>query len=108
MNNYAKVAVIASLALVAACGPSRDEIRKEIEIKLRAEAAEAQTVEVIKEVQKPCPGKVPARPKKMEDLPTDAMQLIAALGAKLKEYAGEGMYADKAQLYFKTCPPGND
>lgn len=68
-------------------------------------AVEIRTVEVVKEVQKPCPGETPIRPTPLGTLSADARQALAQVGAKLTEYAGKGQYADKAEAYFKTCPP---
>lgn len=68
---------------------------------------EVRTVEVVREVQKPCPGTVPVRPAPLGPLPADALALAATLGAKLAEYAGPGKYADQASAYFASCPPAD-
>lgn len=68
---------------------------------------EVRTVEVVKEVQKPCPGTPPVRPEPLGPLPTDMRALIAALGAKLGEYTLPGKYADQAEAYVRACPPGD-
>lgn len=67
---------------------------------------EVRTVEVVREVQKPCPGTRPERPAPLGPIPADPVQALALVGAKLLEYAGAGKYADKAEVYFQTCPPG--
>lgn len=66
---------------------------------------EVRTVEVVKEVQKPCPGTVPARPAKLGPLASTAEAALAQVMAKLAEYSARGQYADLAELYFRTCPP---
>ena len=67
-------------------------------------AVEIRTVEVPVEVLKPCPAVRPARPEGIGKLSPDLAQLVAQLGAKLKEYSGEGGYADRAEAYFDACP----
>lgn len=64
---------------------------------------EVRTVEVVRTVQAPCPGPRPERPEPLGPLPTDAVKLAAVLGAKLLEYAGPGMYADRADAIFDRC-----
>ena len=66
---------------------------------------EVRTVEVIKEVQKPCPGTVPGRPAELGPLAATAEAALAQALAKLAEYSGDGQYADQAEAYFETCPP---
>ena len=66
---------------------------------------EVRTVTVDREVQRPCPGTVPVRPAPLGALPDDANAALAQVLGKLAEYSGPGKYADKASLYFKTCPP---
>jgi hypothetical protein len=67
-------------------------------------AVETRIVTKTVEVQKPCPVTVPVRPAPLaKPLPTDLGKLVAALGAKLVEYAGPGRYADKADAALKTC-----
>ena len=67
---------------------------------------EIRTVEVPVETQRPCPGIVPVRPAPMErPLPADANVLIARLAAKLMEFSGQGMYADRVDAYVSVCPP---
>ena len=67
-------------------------------------AVEVRTVEVVKEVQRPCPVEVPQRPAKLPGtLPEDAVALAALLGRKLDEYAGPGKYADKADSALRKC-----
>lgn len=88
------LAVVAALAL-AACSHNEPGI-------------EVRTVEVIKEVQKPCPGTVPTRPTPLGPLAETTRAALAQVLAKLTEYAGEGQYADQAELYFETCPPSTE
>lgn len=67
-------------------------------------AVEIRTVEVLKEVQRPCPAKKPARPGPLlRPLPTDAIQLAAVLALKLREYAEPGGYADRADAAIEVC-----
>lgn len=67
-------------------------------------ATKIETIEVIKEVQKPCPGERAARPTPLiSPLPTDLETLAAVLAAKLVEYAGPGKYADKADAIMLRC-----
>lgn len=68
---------------------------------------EVRTVEKVVETQKPCPGTVPDRPGPLGTLAGSAEAALAQALAKLAEYAGDGKYADKAELYFKTCPPAD-
>lgn len=65
---------------------------------------EVRTVEVVKEVQKPCPGIRPERPEPLGPLPQHAVQALALALAKLGEYSLPGGYADKAEAYFQACP----
>lgn len=62
-----------------------------------------ETVEVIKEVQVPCPAQRPARPAPLGPLPADLETLAALLAAKVKEYAGPGAYADQADAIMARC-----
>lgn len=67
-------------------------------------AIEIRTVEVVVEVEKPCPGSLPARPAPLErPLPTDLGQLALVLGAKLAEYSDPGNYADRADALMARC-----
>jgi hypothetical protein len=63
-----------------------------------------ETVEVVREVPKPCPGVRPPRPALIPILPGDLAQLAAVLGAKLAEYSAPGNYADQADAIFDRCP----
>jgi hypothetical protein len=78
------------VALVAACAHVDPPVKIE-------------TVEVVKEVQKPCPGEKPERPAKIGVLPTDLAALAALLGAKLAEYSDPGKYADRADAIMDRC-----
>jgi hypothetical protein len=84
------IALIALLAL-AACKTTAPEVRIE-------------TIEVLREVTKPCPGTRPSRPAPIGVLPGDLGALAAVLGAKLAEYAAPGKYADQADAIFDRCP----
>lgn len=75
-------------------------------------AVEIKTVEVIKEVMRPCPVTIPQKPGALaRPLPTDTAALAALLGAKLAEWAGPGGYGERAEAALKTCtaptPPSN-
>lgn len=63
----------------------------------------AETVEVVREVQRPCPVTKPVRPKPIGALPTDLQALAAVLGGKLLEWAGPGGYGDRAEAAIDTC-----
>lgn len=65
---------------------------------------EVRTVEVLVETQKPCPATRPVLPGALGALPDDARAALAKALAKLAEYSGDGQYADRAELYFDTCP----
>lgn len=80
-----------SLALLSGCGTDGQT------------HVEYRTVEVTKEVARACPVTVPDRPAPIGTLPTDLEPLVAALGAKLKEYSAPGGYADKAEAAILTC-----
>lgn len=68
---------------------------------------EVRTVEVVREVQKPCPGTPPVRPAPLaKPLPADLAMLVATLAAKLGEYTLPGKFADQADAYVEACPPG--
>lgn len=55
------------------------------------------------EVQRPCVATVPVRPAKLGALPTDAVALVAVLGAKLAEWSGAGGYGERADEAIKRC-----
>lgn len=60
--------------------------------------------DVVKEVQRPCPARVPARPAPLErPLPDSPARLIDLLTAKLAEWAGEGKYGDQADAALRAC-----
>jgi hypothetical protein len=59
---------------------------------------------VVKEVQRPCPAKKPARPAPLaRPLPTDAGALASLLAAKLLEWAGKGGYGERAEAALEVC-----
>lgn len=63
--------------------------------------------DVVREVERPCPVAVPVRPSPLErPLPSDPARLVDLLTAKLTEWAGEGMYGDKAQAALDRCAHG--
>lgn len=66
-------------------------------------AVRVRTVEVVKEVQRPCAVTKPVRPAPIGPLPADAVQLAAVLGAKLIEFAGPGGYAERAERALTIC-----
>lgn len=77
----------------------------------REPGVEIRYVEVVKEVQKPCPAKKPERPDPLaRPLPTDLQKLVLVLAAKLAEYADAGNYADQADVWMDLCsmPPLDD
>lgn len=66
---------------------------------------EIREVEVVREVQKPCPGTVPTRPGALGPLADTAEAALAQTLAKLAEWSGDGQYGDRAEVYFEACPP---
>ncbi len=67
-------------------------------------AVQVQTVTKVVEVQRPCPVTVPRRPEPLpQPLPTDLFKLATLLGAKLAEWAGQGMYGDRAEAALEIC-----
>lgn len=60
--------------------------------------------DVVVQVQRPCPAKVPKRPDPLaKPLPTDLGPLLDVVSAKLEEWAGKGAYGEKADAALKTC-----
>lgn len=84
----------AALAMLSACQTTDPGI-------------EIRTVEVVKEVQKPCPGKPPIRPTPLGPLMATAEQALAQVLAKLAEYSAPGQFADQADAYVEACPPAD-
>ena len=69
---------------------------------------EVRTVDVVREVARPCPVTVPERPGQLaRPLPTDAVRLAATLALKLAEWAGPGGYGERADAALKTCTKDN-
>ena len=66
---------------------------------------EVRTVEVVREVQKPCPGTPPVRPEPLGPLMATAEAALAQALAKLGEYSAPGQFADQAMAYVAACPP---
>lgn len=66
---------------------------------------EVRTVEVIKEVQVPCPVALPPRPKTIlpSEIPEQAQDASKALFASLLQWQGPGKYADKAEAALRIC-----
>jgi hypothetical protein len=59
---------------------------------------------VDKEVPRPCPVTKPPRPAALaRPLPADPGALVSLLAAKLKEWAGEGGFADRAEAAIDLC-----
>lgn len=85
----------AALALLAACQTAEPGI-------------EVRTVEVVREVQKPCPGKPPVRPAPLGPIMATAEAALAQALAKLAEYSAPGQFADQADAYVEACPPSTD
>lgn len=91
MRHYRLLVVGAALVALTACQTDQPGIQ-------------VKTVEVVKEVQRPCPGTAPIRPAPLaKPLPADLAQLAATLAAKLGEYALPGGYADQADAIMKRC-----
>lgn len=65
---------------------------------------EVRTVEVVREVQKPCPGTPPVRPTPLGPLMATAEAALAQALAKLAEYSAPGQFADQADAYVEACP----
>lgn len=60
--------------------------------------------DVVREVQRPCPVAIPQRPAPLaRPLPDSPARLVDLLTAKLKEWAGEGGYGDRADAALHTC-----
>src|SRR5690606_23260648 len=60
--------------------------------------------EVDREVQRPCPAVKPERPAPLEKpLPASLSALVDVLTAKLMEWAGSGMYGDRAEAALELC-----
>lgn len=85
-----RIAVLVAALALAGCATTGQPTRVE-------------TVEVIKEVQVPCPAQRPARPAPLGPLPTDLETLAAILAAKVREYAGPGGYADQSDAIMARC-----
>lgn len=83
---------LAGLLFIAACQTAEPGI-------------EVRTVEVVREVQKPCPGKPPVRPTPLGPLMSTAEAALAQAVAKLAEYSAPGQFADQAEAYVEACPP---
>ena len=87
-----KTAVCLALLTLTACAHTQPGI-------------EVRTQTVYVPQLKPCPAKVPTRPDKLGELPSDANAALALVLGKLAAYSAPGKYADQASLYFQTCPP---
>lgn len=65
---------------------------------------QVKTVEVVKEVQRPCPGDMPVRPAALaKPLPTNLEALAAALAERLAEWSAPGKYGDQADAIMRRC-----
>lgn len=62
-----------------------------------------ETVEVVKEVQRPCPASKPDRPAPVGALPSNARDALRIVTAKLLEYVGPGGYAERAEKAIDIC-----
>ncbi len=85
-----RILILPFIAALGACASPDGPVRIE-------------TVEVVREVQKPCPAELPVRPAKIGALPTDLAALAATLAAKLAEYSDPGKYADRADAIMARC-----
>lgn len=96
-RNFASMKYLAILAPIAlaACQTAEPGI-------------EVRTVEVVREVQKPCPGTPPVRPGPLGPLMATAEAALAQTLAKLAEYSAPGQYADQADAYVEACPPSTE
>lgn len=64
-----------------------------------------ETVEVVREVPRDCPGTRPERPAPFEQPEGASWERLARLlAAKLAEYSAPGQYADQADAIFDRCP----
>lgn len=87
------LALLVTVAL-AACATTRPGV-------------EVRFQEVVKEVQVPCPVTKPQRPGPLaRPLPEDPGRLVDVLLAKLKEWAGDGGYGERADDAIETCIKG--
>lgn len=85
--------MIAAVLLLGACGG-----------RATSPGIHVETVEVVREVQRPCPGPKPERPAALaRPLPTGLEALAATLGAKLAEWAGPGGYGERADTALMRC-----
>lgn len=66
-------------------------------------AIDVRTVEVIKEVQRPCAVQKPVRPAAVGALPGQAADAVLVLAAKILEWSGPGGYADQAEDAIENC-----
>jgi hypothetical protein len=82
--------LVFSALLLAGCGHTQQGVRIE-------------TVEVVKEVQRPCPVTAPERPAPVGALPSNARDALRIVSAKLLEYVGPGGYADRADSAIGIC-----
>lgn len=70
----------------------------------RPPAVQIRTVEVVREVMRPCAVTVPQRPEPLaRPLPTDAVALAAVALAKLAEWSAPGKYGERADAALRTC-----
>lgn len=90
---FTAVIIGAAALLVTGC---HDAVQNGIEVR---------TVEVIKEVQVPCPVAKPERPEPLlpGNLPKQAQDAVLALYAALLEWQGPGKYADQAEAALRIC-----
>ena len=66
-------------------------------------AVEVRTVEVVREVQRPCAAVAPVRPAPVGKLPANAVDAVLMLAAKLLTWSGPGGYADRAEDAIESC-----
>ncbi|AHE52588.1 hypothetical protein [Sphingomonas sanxanigenens] len=90
-----RTAALAGLSLLAGCSSTPPP------------AVAVRTVEVVREVQRPCPVTPPPRPAPLDrPLLADAAALAALLGARLAEWAGPGGYGERADAALMLCTGG--
>lgn len=91
-----KFAVVASAIFVVGCATTPKPCPPSI--------PKVETVEVVREVQKPCAVSEPTKPSPLtKPLPSKSDALIAILTQKLLQWAGPGGYGERASQAIETC-----
>lgn len=87
------ILILGTFMALAACGQPVTPPSTQIKLQDR-----------IVEVQRPCRATAPVKPAPLaRPLPDDQRRLAAVLAAKLEEYAGQGMFADRALDALAQC-----